>query len=210
MEPLLIPTETGIFFDTETTGIPNWKVPSHMPEQPHMTQLAAVVMDIPQRRVIHSMDVIIQPDGWEIPPECVELNGITTEYAMDVGIPEHLALTMFIEMAKRNFLSEVNPGPFMPRYAFNTTFDNRIIRIALKRYMKNLSEPWKEGPYECQMIAARKHLGVKAIKLEDAYLSICGMQLEGAHNAWNDVQATIDLFYEMREDAFDDAADLFS
>lgn len=30
-----------IVFDTEATDIPNWKVPSHMPEQPHIVQLAA-------------------------------------------------------------------------------------------------------------------------------------------------------------------------
>lgn len=206
MQSKSIPTNLGVFFDTETTGIPNWQVPSNYPEQPHMTQLAAKVIDIPSREVIHSMNVIIKPVDWTIPDECAELNGITTEYAMDVGITERLALEMFIEIAQRDGMNE-----FIKRFAFNTTFDNRIIRIALKRYMKSLAEPWKEGPYECQMIGAKKHLGVsKNPKLEVAYMEICGKELEGAHNAENDVDATIELFYAMRDEAMPAGADLFA
>jgi len=198
MEPKTIPTEIGLFFDTETTGIPNWKVPSNRKEQPHMTQLAAVLMDIPNREVIHSMNVIIQPDGWEIPPECVDLNGITTEFATDVGIPEGLALDMFLEIW-------VGEGHGHKRYAFNTTFDNRIIRIATKRYSKQYVDLWKEGDYECMMIKAKKHLGLgKNPKLVEAYREICGKELVGAHDAMNDINATIELFYAMR-DAGDDA-----
>lgn len=204
MNPLQIPTETGIFFDTETTGIPNWKVPSHMPEQPHMTQLAAVVMDIPNRRVINSISVIIRPDGWTIPDGCVELNGITTEYAMDVGIPEKMALELFIALAQDEY-SDV----FIPRYAFNTTFDNRIIRIALSRYMKTLADPWKEGPYECQMIAAKKYLKRKSVKLTEAYQEIIGEELQDAHNAMADTQATIDIFYAMNKTDELSESDLF-
>lgn len=205
MQSKSIPTELGLFFDTETTGIPNWKVPSHMPEQPHMTQLAAKVIDIPSRKVIHSMNVIIKPVDWTIPDECAELNGITTEYAMDVGITERLALEMFIEIAQRDGLNE-----FIKRFAFNTTFDNRIIRIALKRYMKSLTEPWKEGPYECLMIGAKKHLGLKKNPtLAEAYEQLIGTPMVGAHDAMQDVRNMMEIYYAMEGDEPTEA-DLFS
>nr|WP_299241463.1 hypothetical protein [uncultured Halomonas sp.] len=34
-----------LFFDTETTGLPDWKVPSDSEHQPHLVQLAAVLAD---------------------------------------------------------------------------------------------------------------------------------------------------------------------
>lgn len=197
----IIPVRTGIIFDTETTGIPNWKVPSHMPEQPHMTQLAAIVVDLDQRTILNSMDVVVYPNDWEIPQECAEINGITTEYAQAVGVPERLALDLFLELWQG----------CSTRMAFNITFDNRIIRIATKRYRQDMCEIWKEGEYECQMIRAKKHLGLsKYPKLEDAYFSLTRSQLVDAHNAMADVMATWAIWGIMEDATTDETVDLFT
>ena len=53
-----------IFYDTETTGLPNWSAPSDDESQPHLVQLGAIVRDTDTEKVIHKLDVIIKPDGW--------------------------------------------------------------------------------------------------------------------------------------------------
>lgn len=79
------------FYDTETTGLPDFKAPSEAPQQPHIIQLAAILVNPETRKTISSMDVIIRPNGWTIPDDIAKIHGITTEHAMDVGIPESLA-----------------------------------------------------------------------------------------------------------------------
>ncbi len=81
-----------LFFDTETTGIPDraakWDV--DFMEYPHVVQMAW----------IHGCKVenhIIRPDGWTIPDETVEIHGITTEYAMEHGEPFAAVVDMFIQ-----------------------------------------------------------------------------------------------------------------
>jgi len=54
-------------FDTETTGIPIWSTPSGNENQPHMVQLAAMLVDSETKEIVESMDVIIKPYGWVIP-----------------------------------------------------------------------------------------------------------------------------------------------
>lgn len=91
----------GIFFDTETTGIPNWKEPSEHPDQPHIVQLAAELVDLDTQEVLDSMDVIVKPDGWIISEEMTAIHGITNEHALEVGIPEELALDMLLAMRQK-------------------------------------------------------------------------------------------------------------
>ena len=52
-----------LFYDTETTGLPDWKVPSDDPCQPHLVQLAAVLCNADTREIISTIDVVIRA-GW--------------------------------------------------------------------------------------------------------------------------------------------------
>lgn len=176
-------------FDTETTGLPVWSTPSDSEEQPHMVQLAAMLVDSETQDVLDSMNVIIKPDGWVIPQETIDVHGITNEHAMEHGIPEKDALQMFLDMYVQSNL----------RIAHNTTFDNRIIRIALKRYFPNLipDEVWKDkSSYYCTLINFRKLIGSKnGHTLEEAYKHFTGVELEGAHDAMVDVGACMDVYW---------------
>lgn len=180
-----------VFFDTETQGIPNWKEPSDAECQPHLVQLAAVKVKPSTQEIIETFDIIIKPDGWEIPEEVVEIHGITTEYATENGVPEIEVLDEFLKFYDG-----------LKRIAYNTTFDNRIIRIAIKRYLEESDlDAWKAAPYECAMIKARKHLGGKNPKLVNAYEKITGEEMIGAHNAMSDVLATVEIYFAMDKDA---------
>ena len=81
-----------LFYDTETTGLPDFKAPSEAPHQPHIVQLAALLVDPDSRQTIASMDVIVRPAGWTIPGEVAAVHGITTERAEAVGVQEKLAV----------------------------------------------------------------------------------------------------------------------
>ena len=88
----------GFFYDTETTGLPLFREPSEHPGQPHLVQLAAALVDLDTRETVASLDVVVRPDGWTIPDDVAAVHGITTDYAAAVGVPESLALSLFLEM----------------------------------------------------------------------------------------------------------------
>lgn len=69
-----------LFFDTETTGIPDrsaqWE--TDFMDYPHVVQMAWIFGDKAESH-------IIRPEGWEIPQSTVDVHGITTEYALEHG-----------------------------------------------------------------------------------------------------------------------------
>ena len=84
--------EDVLFFDTETTGVPDksFKWDSDFMEYPHVVQIAWMHGC---KAEVH----IIRPDGWEIPQEMVEIHGITTEYALEHGEPFASVVDKFIQ-----------------------------------------------------------------------------------------------------------------
>lgn len=179
-----------IVFDTETNGMVFWKEPSGGDKQPHLVQLAAHVVNIKERKITQTMDVIIKPNGWTIPQDCVDIHGITTEYANDIGIRESLAFEMFLDLWSGRL-----------QVAFNTTFDRRIIRIGTKRFFSEaVQDAWKEGEYECAMIAAKKIMQVsKGFKLEDAYKFFTGKEMVNAHSALYDADACLAVHWGIKD-----------
>lgn len=106
-------------FDTETTGFPNWKIPSDDPSQPHLVDICILAYDA-NGALVDSFEAMVRPDGWVIPAEVTAIHGITNEMAMDLGIPESEALDGFMAIHDRSGL----------RVAHNI-IDDRIMRIAI-------------------------------------------------------------------------------
>lgn len=186
-----------IFYDTETTGLPNWKSPSESENQPHLVQVAAIVADSTSREIVSELDVIVRPDGWEIPSESTEIHGITNERALDEGLPERqVMLELYAFSANRM------------RVAHNRTFDQRLIRIALKRYQPDLCEEWgRKDNHECTMLLAKPIMqlppkgqyGWKSPTLAEAYKYFTGKELEGAHNAMVDAKACMEVYWAIKD-----------
>jgi DNA polymerase-3 subunit epsilon len=185
-----------LFYDTETSGLPNWSMPSGDPSQPHVTQLAAELCDEETGETLATMDMIIRPDGWEIPLELQELTGITMERAMAEGLPADEVLHSFLSMWMATDL----------RCAHNESFDMRMLRIEIMRdphySMESVgpgegpvvlfADHWKAGAAYCtqsnsvkiinlpptpKMIAARRK-GPKSPNLGEAYEFFTGQKLE--------------------------------
>ncbi|MGB3882036.1 MAG: 3'-5' exonuclease [Diaphorobacter nitroreducens] len=199
----------ALFYDTETQGLPLFSEPSEHPGQPHIVQLAACLVDLTSRKTIAGMDVIVRPDGWTIPDQVAAIHGITTEHALDVGIPETQAVDMFMSLWRGR-----------TRIAHNESFDARILRIALKRYVDprdtNLAIPpsddWKASRAECTQLlstpilklpptakmraAGRNHH--KSANLGEAYEFFTGKKLENAHSAMADVQGCMEVYFAIK------------
>jgi len=190
----------ALFYDTETTGLPLFNEPSEDPRQPHIVQLGAVLVDMDSRNSIASLDVIVRPNGWTIPEEVSKVHGITTEHALAVGVPESLAVGLFMELCSGRL-----------RIAHNEQFDARILRIALLRHEPDAStaDEWKSGAAKCtaqlstpicklppterMRAAGRNHH--KTPNLGEAYRHFTGSELVGAHSAMVDVRACMAVYF---------------
>lgn len=194
----------GFFYDTETSGLPKFGMPSEHPDQPHIVQLAAALVDLDSREIVASLDLIVRPDGWTIPDGVAAVHGITTEHAVAVGVPESLALSMFLELWRGR-----------TRIAHNEQFDARIVRIAQHRAgeLEADLEAWKSGTAECtarlatpivkapptaKMLAAgRTHY--KTANLGEAVQFFTGKPLENAHSAMADVLGCMAVYFAIQD-----------
>lgn len=182
--------KTVLFYDTETTGLPNWKKPSGDESQPHLVQLGAILCNEETQEIISSIDLIVKADEWEIPEEVAKIHGITTEISHAHGIEEGFATVLMHMLNSEN----------TTRVAYNKTFDQRIIRIAMKRYCaEEVIENWaKKEDHECAMRMAQKVIGGKNPKLAVAYEHFTGKKLENAHTAIADAKACMEVYFAIK------------
>ena len=182
-----------LYYDCETTGLPNWHAPSDDPSQPRIIQLAAIMFD--DDREVACINATITPNGWEIPEEVARLTGISTAMAERYGVPIAAAIEPFLHLWRRADL----------RVAHNEKFDARMIRTEMKRSPRwaPYADRWKAGASYCTMDAASPILNLpptekmiaagydkpKPPKLSEAYRYFFDADLEGAHDALVDVRA---------------------
>lgn len=196
----------ALFYDTETTGLPLFSEPSEDPRQPHIVQLAALLVDLDTRKTMASIDVIVRPDGWTIPDDVAAIHGITTEHALDVGIGESMALGLLLELWGETRATQ------RLRIGHNEQFDARIVRIALMRYEDEpLADRWKAGAAECtarmatpicalpptEKMKAAKRFHHKTPNLTEAVAHLLSANLANAHSALADAQACRDIYFAM-------------
>jgi DNA polymerase III epsilon subunit-like protein len=195
-------------YDTETTGLPLFKEPSDDPRQPHLVDICILAYDA-NGALVDSFEAMVRPDGWVIPNEVAVIHGITTEMAMDMGIPEAEALDGFMAIHERAGL----------RIAHNIQFDDRIMRIALSRYRgKDAADAFKTTPGYCtcqssknlvkcppteKMIAAGfgRPGQYKVPTVAEALLHFTGEELVGGHRARPDTEACARIYFAMNPPA---------
>lgn len=198
----LVPrSETDIlFYDTESTGIPHFKLPSDDVTQPHIVEICGLRYS-EFGELVGKVSLIVKPEGWEIPQETVEIHGITQACAMEKGSPEVFVLAAFMALYDGCAL----------RVAHNRNFDDRIARIALLRYAsKAQADDFKALPGECTAMLARplcKLPATDAMKktnfknsfktptLSEALLFLTGSWIVHAHTAEADAQACARVYF---------------
>jgi DNA polymerase III subunit epsilon len=194
-----------MFFDTETTGLPDFKAPSDAPQQPRLVQLAMISVDPETRERMGRSNMIVRPDGWTIPDETAALHGITTERAMDEGMNFADVMEEF-----HSFLALSNH-----QLAYGLPFDQRIMRIAMFREGKSrveiearekmpgtcimrLATPLcKIPPTAAMMATGRKTF--KNPKLAEAMKILMDEELIGAHDAMADIEGAMRLYWHIQD-----------
>lgn len=182
-----------LFFDTETNGLPrNWKAPvSDLKNWPRMVQLAYMVFD-EQGNEIRAADYIIKPEGFTIPGELAKIHGITTERAINEGVP----LTQVLD----EFSQQCNQSGVL--VAHNLSFDEKIVGSELLRggYQNVLMRKkrvctMEAGTNFCKLPGK---YGYKWPRLSELHQKLFGQDFEEAHNAAVDIAATARCFWELK------------
>lgn len=189
-----------LFFDFETTGIPIYEIPSDDTEQPHIVQVAGILVDADTRQEVESFEAIVKPDGWSWDEDCeaFKTHGITMDRALSEGIPEEEAVESLLSLWRKSEL----------HVAHNVNFDRRIFRIALKRYStEEVAEEFKAADKACTGLLAKPIMqmppkgryGWKMPKLTEAYLHFTGKELENTHSAMADARACMDVYFKIQD-----------
>jgi len=206
-----------LVYDTETTGLPVWKEPSESPAQPHLVEICGLLYNEASRELVDSYHAIIRPDGWTIPDDVAEIHGITTERAMDEGVPEAEAIWRFLCLHERCRM----------RVAHNESFDARIMRIALKRYGNGsagghlwtqdqrdaIADAFKAALAFCTCNKAKPIMRLPATEamrrsgrgrwfkpptLQEAHQHFLGVPFDGAHGALADAEACARVYFTLQ------------
>lgn len=191
----------NLFFDTETSGLPDWRSPSDAPHQPHLLQLAYILAAEDGTEVSTGSTLVRPYPGCRIDPVAEKTHGISHERAMDEGIDGAEAIEAMMALAKRAHLL----------IGHNVSFDVRILRIHTTRSHKFKWEP--RVPVFCTMNASKPIInlpptermlragftGPKSPNLGECVRFFFDEELEGAHDALVDVRACKRVFHAIQQ-----------
>lgn len=186
-----------LFFDTETTGLYDNRLPFDHEAQPHLVQIAAIMSD-DEGKSLSEYSLIVNPRV-KIPDRAMAVHGITDSLALSAGIEEQTALGLFDFMARRASLI----------VAHNIKFDINVMRCIYARE-KNMTE--LECPLFCTMEAASPIINLpptdrmkaagfnkpKPPRLEECIKHFFDEDLIGAHDALIDVRACARVFFHLK------------
>jgi DNA polymerase III epsilon subunit-like protein len=174
-------------FDTETTGKADFKKPASHPSQPRLVQLGAILYD-KNFEVRAEANLIVKPDGFEIPKSVSDIHGITTEIANEYGMNERAVLMLFHGMMRKASVL----------VAHNIEFDTLIMGRAYAA--QKIDPPVEPNRIFCTMQAMtpickiKGPYGFKWPNLQEAHQFCFNTQFEDAHDAMADVRACAKIY----------------
>lgn len=186
-------TDQYLFVDTETTGLFDFKKPADAPGQPRLAHLAMIRTD-PDGTIERADDYYAWPDRWVMPPEAGKINGLTTEFLRERGIPIGEILDAYEDAVIRENRVVV---------AFNAQYDLKIMRGEFRRAQR--ADHFEVTRNICVMrpmtdicrLPGRFPGQFKFPKLIEA-LSHLGETHEKAHNALADVEGARTVFLYLK------------
>lgn len=183
-----------VFFDLETTGLPiSWDESySNIYNWPYIIQLAYIV-SYNENEVSIEQDIILKPDGFEVPLKSTEVHGISNEQALIEGFNRKEIL--------ENFASIILDANYI--VAHNAAFDINVLRCEFLR--NDIEDPFKrEKSIICTMKKSTNFCKIpsnfgdyKWPSLQELYFKLFQNHFKDEHNAKYDVKATFDCFWEL-------------
>ncbi len=184
-----------LVFDTETTGLPKrFNAPvSDTDNWPRCIQIAWQLHDHDGKLVEHK-DYLIQPEGFNIPFDAEKIHGISTELAMEKGVPIQQMMAEFFEALKK--------AKFV--VGQNLKFDLNIMGAEFHRLEMEDPLPSMALLDTCTEVTANlcKIPGgrggrFKLPTLTELHQELFNEPFSEAHNATADVEATARCFFEL-------------
>lgn len=188
---------TVLFFDTETTGFVQDRLPANHPDQPYIVQLAAQLCN-DDGDILAGFSLIVN-NGVVIPERASAVHGITEGIAAAYGVTPATAIGMFKHFFRRADLV----------VAHNIKFDKLVIEAAISRLEGDLVF---DKPVFCTMEAASPIINLpptermvaagitkpKPPKLEEAIRFFFDEPLDGAHDAMVDVIGCRRVYFHLK------------
>lgn len=182
-----------LVFDTETTGLLDFKKPADDPSQPHLASIAMIETDENGIELDRTM-LYVKPNGWTMPAEAQAINGLTTEFLMENGTPIEIVLDTYEAFVRRGLAVT----------AFNVQFDAKMMRTEFRRLgrddlfaiTRNSCLMRGLKPYQAQGLEIRAG---QFVKREEA-LAFFGLTSSEAHTAMGDAEDALALLQILLRD----------
>lgn len=180
----------ALIFDTETTGMVQFRQPPEHPSQPDLIQLGMLLVDLEdwKPRARHSLLVQLR-EGARIEPAAFEAHGLSEADCARYGVPASVACSLFNQACLQADVI----------VAHNLSFDVSIMKTALFRLG---SKPHR---FDGRQLICTKEASTDVLKLPgnygykwptlaEAYRHYTGLEIEGAHDALVDTEACLEVF----------------
>lgn len=191
-----IPPKGIMVIDTETNKLPDYGKDADHPDQPRVADFAAILLDsdgIVQREYQR----YVKPDGWAMDPGASAVNGLTTDFLTDHGVPVAEVLDFYADQINRGY----------GVVAYGAQFDCKLMRGELRRADRD--DLFYQTRNVCLMREARpfaKSIGREIIKaggnnkgwpkLSDLCAFLGVVQAE-QHGGLSDARSTVKCLQEM-------------
>lgn len=191
-----------LFFDTETSGLINFKAPNSHSSQPWIVQLAAILST--KDRIYGSLNCLLKPlqSDWTITQGAYEAHKISIEDVNTYGLEGRIGLGIFTDLASMSTTMIAHNNEFDWRLldimATRLESINQIILMELKK--KSQVCTMKSTTELCKLPATFKGRGkYKWPKLEELHRHLFKCDFN-AHDAMEDVKATRRCYYKLVEE----------
>ena len=183
-----------LFFDTETSGLYNFKLEPTHPKQPWIVQIAAILCD--EENIYSEFYSIIAARDRNIEPGAEKVHCISKELSNKVGINESDAISTFGNMTR--LCDKI--------ICHNFQFDSKLMLSAIEKHKdsKELKKNFTKNHYYCTMESSTNLLKLpgnygkfKWPKLQELHYFLFGACFIDAHDALEDVRATRRCYYEL-------------
>src|SRR5678815_243265 len=185
-----------LFFDTETTGLYQFKEEPTSPSQPYLVQLACIGTDEVGNEVL-KLNALVKPTPENRIPDNM-IHGISHDEAAEYGINGMLVAMLFANLI----------GGASRLVCHNYGFDSKIMSTHLLRHDIAAFELHKDKDF-CTMLASTNYCKLpnpkfhgkwKWPKLREAYEFLFPdkpVNWEEAHDALFDVRRTKEVYFEL-------------